>query len=536
MVANLPVPARRLRQKTSVGSVTVNPSSAATLPPLPLAAHWTVEEDLCPEDANRTKQVYLVTLPALARSDCVPSPANVCPAAWTHADIARVVVDVFQRPVHSVQHQARGTKRELEMCVVFRERHVPRPGEVVGPYHWHVALKASDCFRFAPYKRAFAQHHGLATHWSCSHEGYWSVVRYGCMPSPRKPQADLDPSPYPWSKTGPHPPLFDVCQEPLTAAAWARRREHKVKEAGEKGKPEPRPTELDLYPIIVRHGIKNTPDDPHACERLISWLKQHGTPSMLTFAFKNRQKLNGIIDDVWKWETVDDFLESQGQTRIEALLAAARGPCPCGAAWRARAEEALALNGIDTRAFCNQVLRLLQEGRGEHVSVMVLMGRRGGEGKSFLLAPLRNLYGVEHVQATPQKGNFPLLGLERKKVAVLEEWNMDPEVLALATQLLWYEGKPFPITRPQNSGCYNGHLLYQGSAPIFVTAKETDLGPLIAQAQQDAVHGTPSEHTMLLRRLQIWHFWHPLPVRPWTAPKIFECPTCFALMLMHHSR
>ena len=59
-------------------------------------------------------------------------------------------------------------------------------------------------------------------------------------------------------------------------------------------------------------------------------------------------------------------------------------------------------------------------GRREDVPVSVLMGRFGGEGKSFWLSPLRSVYGVEHVQATPQPGNFPLLGLERKKVVLLD--------------------------------------------------------------------------------------------------------------------
>ena len=51
--------------------------------------------------------------------------------------------------------------------------------------------------------------------------------------------------------------LFALSQEPLTAAALARSREAKVKQARSSGKAEPRATELDLYPIIVRHGFRN---------------------------------------------------------------------------------------------------------------------------------------------------------------------------------------------------------------------------------------------------------------------------------------
>ena len=256
----------------------------------------------------------------------------------------------------------------------------------------------------------------------------------------------------------------------------------------------------------------------------------------MAFAFKNRAKLRGIVDDVWKWETVDNFLADYGVPRFTRFLDAATGPCVCGGQWREMAELALTLNCIDKADFCSYVMLSLHEGRGEHVSVMVLMGHKGGEGKSFTLSPLRAIYGVANVQATPQaKGNYPLLGLETKKACLLDDWTFGENVLPLATQLLWYEGKPFPLPMPQNSGTI-GHVLYEGTAPLFVTAKEKDLGPIIQKASVDAALGNPSEWTMLLRRLRVYRFWHPLPVRPAGALKIKECPCCFARMCLEHGR
>ena len=37
--------------------------------------------------------------------------------------------------------------------------------------------------------------------------------------------------------------------------------------------------------------------------------------------------------------------------------------------------------------------------------------------------------------------------------------------LPLSTQLLWFKGKPVPITRPQNH--YMEYFLYKGTAPIL---------------------------------------------------------------------
>ena len=118
------VPTRRIRQNTSLAAMPMGTSLAGDSQQAPLA-HWTVEENILPEDATRTKQVYLVTPPALVRSGSNPNTTRECPSTWSHADVARVVLDVFQRPVHTARNRSWGTKRVLEMFVVFRERPAP---------------------------------------------------------------------------------------------------------------------------------------------------------------------------------------------------------------------------------------------------------------------------------------------------------------------------------------------------------------------------------------------------------------------------
>lgn len=535
MPFELCVPDRRVRRKTWLGFEFVPDGSDPALPlppPLPVAQD---EHSLPEEVATSVKRVYLVTLPALQRQSG-DSRSLVCPSTWKHQDVAAVLVDAFRRPAHTRNNAGWGRKAtELECMVVFRERHAPRAGEAVGPFHWHIALKASSCFRFAPFKRSLAVNHGLASHWSSTHTGLWSAIRYGYIPSPDKPQEVLDPEPFCWHVSGEPMDLFALSQEPLTAAALARSREAKVKQARSSGKAEPRATELDLYPIIVRHGFRNGPDDCNAAEKLVSYLKAHGSPALQAFAFKNRVKLSSLIDDVWSWETVDDFLALHAQSRLDTLKAAAGTACVCHGQWMQTAMHSLMLNGIDPAAFCQDIYCLLANGRREDVPVLVLMGRFGGEGRSFWLSPLRSVYGVEHVQATPQPGNFPLLGLERKKVVLLDDWSFDAEVLPLPTQLLWYEGKPFPLSRPQNSANYTGHILYQGSAPIFVTCKEKDLGPLQEKAHIAFLRGHPSEHTMLLRRLKVHSFHRPLPVRQ-SGNRIPECQRCFGQLVLQYGQ
>ena len=191
----LSVPWRRLRRKTWLGFEVVDAEPAhvgnvVTVPCAPDVLCYLMEEGLDPECLSSNKSVYLITLPALKRlHGAHVRPGLQCPSEWQHADIARMIVDIFRQPVHTRNNASWGSSVTLVHFVVFRERHAPRGGEAVGPYHWHIALKAIRSFRFAAYKRALAMNYGVASHWSCSHTGYWSTIRYCFIPSPKKPLA-----------------------------------------------------------------------------------------------------------------------------------------------------------------------------------------------------------------------------------------------------------------------------------------------------------------------------------------------------------
>ena len=96
------------------------------------------------------------------------------------------------------------------------------------------------------------------------------------------------------------------------------------------------------------------------------------------------------------------------------------------------------------------------------------------------------------------------------------------------------EGKGFPITRPQNKD-YTGHLMYQGSAPVFVTCKAKDLAPLLDRAAQARAYGQSSQDTMLQRRLRVYYLKAPFPVNV-EKEHFYECPVCFANMILQHSQ
>jgi len=443
----------------------------------------------------------------------------------------KCVQEAFANPVHVDARSIQlGSKVSLKQVSVWRELHQPTAGGQVHA-HYHVAVLAAQKFSFMPVKRALLQRSGLASHWSSTHNGYWSCIRYVFMPSPTKPLAALDRDPLLWAAAGVHPPPRECCHQPITAAAVQANRAKAEDSAAEAGKKEPRISEMHLWPLVVQNGFRNTEDDRTAHLQLINFARQHSSTAVCEFLFKVRSKLPALIDDIWEWEGVSTNLRIARRTREEALRCAAAAPCVCGGGWTELAATVLTTNGINKASLCKDILQLLRVGRGETTPVLVLAGSSGGEGKSILLKGLASLFHGAEVFGCPERGNFPLLGLERCKVALLDDWRFDATVLTFTTQLKWYDGSPFTVTRPQNVPGSSGHFVYRGTAPIVVTTKQQDIDRLAAATQPAVLGGAAAdgEASMLLRRLRVYTFTNRIstPARP-----VQTYPRCVADLLM----
>ena len=501
-------PAKRLRGKQSLQA-------------------WHLDEPLQGENKDATKEIYLVSLPhpkQLATRDGVALRA---PSTYTREEIRDAILDVCVAPAYDAAFLRRMPgfvvrAVPVRKLVVFREFHKEVQGGQAN-VHYHVALQLGVAWRFMPLKRALLLRFNLASHWSCEHVHYSSVVSYGIRWTPKKPRDALDPAPVRWP--GDHPPLEIAANPPTTAQALEARRTFRVQNDSEQGKSEPRVEEIDIWPIVVRSGVRNSPDDPHAKKRLIQYAKENCSPKTVAWLFKNRDRLSKVIDDIWQWEEIDKTLEEVGTSRAQRFHDARGWPCVCGGRWLHHVKESFRLNGINVPDLCRNVLRSIEEGRSEVLPVVVLLGRFGGEGKSLFFSPLRPLYGNAQVQARPPSGNFSLLGIENAKVALLDEWRFMAENLPLPLQLLWMEGKPVPVCQPQNDRGQSGHSLYEGTAPVFITGQED---AVVALTRIAAVQSL-GDASMLLRRLRTYTFTVPIP-KP-ALPRIKPCPRCFACMV-----
>jgi hypothetical protein len=538
---------RRMRVKTPDPRV---PPPALPLPPgneapaaLPLAVDWKAQWPVRPppvlSDAEHTmtkRSVYLVTFshPRSERSaDGVPL---VAPETLEKQAILGLLLAACAEPDYDHSHKdaARKSCVALNTAGVWKEAHeVDEDGEV--HFHYHVALRADAQFSFAPVKRALLRRCGLASHWSCSHDGYWSCARYCSMPSPEKPASSLDCAPLLWARSGAHPPLRECIHEPATARARRSKREREEMHAAEAGRKEPRINDIDLWPIVVAANIRDTPDNQTAALQLMAYVKAHGSKTVQEFVFKNRARLTALIADCWSWEEAETTLAAAGQTRLGALHAAAGSPCVCGGDWGRFLETSLHANGIDVRHLCRAVLASLENGRGPRTPVIVLAGARGGEAKSVFLKGLASVYRPTDIFHAPQPGSFPLMGLPTAKVAILDDFRFDQSVLAYQTMCLWFDGSPLPISRPQNQAGVTGHTVYEGTAPIFLSTKLQDMQRMAAAAASTPFGPEPvdGEASMILRRLEVYVY--RVRVTP-PGKHIPTCPCCFARFILSRAR
>ena len=284
-------------------------------------------------------------------------------------------------------------------------------------------------------------------------------------------------------------------------------------------------SDYDLWPIVVESGIKNTTEDRQAYLRFMHYVKERCSPATCAFVFKNRVRLPALLDDIWRWESIDVAVSIAYQTLPQALDAAMTRPCVCGGSWARFAAYALGSNHIDVSALCRAVLHALKEGRSPSSPIVTLTGVSGGEGKSFFLKGLAAVVGPEQVFWTPTHPNFPLHGLEEAKLVILDEFRFLTSVVPIATQCLWFDGSAVQISKPQTGHGSTSHITYSGRAPIFITTSQEEVQTLAEASEGDA--------SMVMRRLKIFHFVTRVGKPNTTIP---HCAKCFATFVTTHGR
>ena len=155
----------------------------------------------------------------------------------------------------------------VEKIVVFKELHED------GSPHFHVCIKLCKNMRFGIVKKTLRARHKLPSHWSCSHNQFCSAVRYGHIPSDKKPTVDADP--WQWTLSGKELDLFSESQEPFNAELHRKRREKKDKDAIATGS---RSTfsKVDFTALVLSKHL-------HTRATLLAYVQYYGTAAMDVF-------------------------------------------------------------------------------------------------------------------------------------------------------------------------------------------------------------------------------------------------------------
>ena len=215
------------------------------------------------------------------------------------------------------------------------------------------------------------------------------------------------------------------------------------------------------------------------------------------------------------------------------MKAAAQSSCTCAGAWSAFVVNSFLQNGINISELCKDVWTSIVDGRSETTLVMTLADLTGGEGKYCFLKALRAVWAMEGAvfNVSKESGNFKFLDLLQAKIAFLDDYRFDPDILSWGSLCLWFDGSDVPVGRPQIDKGFIGNCTYKGTAPIFITTKLTDLQNLEAAAAINPQTGAPhdSDASMLLRRLKIYRFRQRVS-KP--CGKMAFCGCCFAKLVL----
>ena len=187
-------------------------------------------------DAKKGRQVYLVTLPHPKAGASTEGRLLVAPGILLKKATLAAFLDCCAHPVYVDPRSIRANLSiPMKYVGVWREFHAEDANGDVHE-HDHLAVLAMREFMYLPVKRALRERYGLASHWSCSHVGHWSTIRYLYMTSEKKPEESmLDKNPELWAAPGHvHPPLDECCIEPFCVAAMRERRVKAERQAASK--------------------------------------------------------------------------------------------------------------------------------------------------------------------------------------------------------------------------------------------------------------------------------------------------------------
>ena len=463
--------------------------------------------DLGEEKVGAKNMVYLVTISrALPHATEIHNLRDL--ETTSRSEVSTMVRDAVSRPVLERGGRPReGESCHLQKLVVFQEQHAD------GSRHFHVALKFAQSMRWMAFKRTLRVRYNLCSHWSCSHTQWWSAVRYGVVPTSKKPL--VDESPETWSVDGVALDLFEDSQQPFNAAAWRARREKRDCAASTKDEA-PSFNKLDFTSLVLSKGLRTK-------NAVLAYVQEHGTVAMQNYVCKNQRQLEKHIEDAFAWGSAPGQAVAECETDWAVVSRTAAASCVFGDTcdYAAAAEDLFAMNQTSfSRVSLAAALRaVLVTGPSKSTPVPFLVGGTNC-GKSTLVYPFDDVFGFSAVFHKPalNDASYPLRNwLKAKRFVFWDDYRpvayAEAGVVPVPTFLSAFNGDPFEVRVPQNT--HDGNVDFAWNRGVVFTGK--------TQGLWDPSHHVSAEDIQHLRsRVVEFHFNRRLEqMRP--VPKCAVC-------------
>ena len=453
-----------------LASQAVQESMASLAQPVPEQPQW--QKDL--EDEETPTSVYLITFASVlgATAEAAELPLRTLEGV-AREEIRDEVLDAVRKPEQLRRGGRPQNAKDLAYVmklIVFKEE----------PLHFHVALKLSKRVIFMAYKAALRRRFGLASHWSCTHREFFSVARYGHNVTEHKPE--VDPEPLTWTQWGAPLDVHAESQEPYTATAIRKRREHCEAGVAQTAKKVAKKdsvafTKLDFYALVETEKLAT----PAA---VLEYSKTKGSGGMRAFVVKNQRRVQELLGEAQDWIHAEEVAASERLSDWALVEKVSKQTCKCPGGlcqWWEAADEFFIRNRdtIDRTALAASIAAIIKNGPGKNARVPLLLGCTNS-GKSTVFNPFIKLFGFKKVVHRPgEKASMALANVSKpcKRFIYWDEYRpveyAAKGTVPVGTFLSLFSGGALEVTVSQSFQNGNAELVWKHGA--VMTAKEEGL-------------------------------------------------------------
>ncbi|KAM7449672.1 hypothetical protein ABFA07_002349 [Porites harrisoni] len=420
---------------------------------------------------------------------------------YSRADVEKVATrEAFAEKVSLGWMEMTGVK--VVQWVVARELHADA-GVSESNSHYHMAMKLEKRARWLKVRQFLDDRYGIRVNFSAVHNTYYSAYKYTTKEDDFCVHSEG------------HPDLSNA-RPPRTEKAISGKKRKAVGRTG--GKKTKRKRGLSVYEVAQFIQAKNVKSRLQLLSIAASQNREGKTELAEFICNRGGKAVDECLAIAQELATAEAKYERSQKTRMQLLHESYSAECVsnCEGKWLEAAVNLLNRNEISVSVFAQAVLTLLEKGRGKYRNLFI--HGVANCGKSFVLAPLKSMYGTF---CNPATGTFAWVGAEEAEIIMLNDFRWKPSIIAWADMLLLLEGDIVHLPAPKNFSKRDIEL--SNDTPIFATSD----APIVYIKGGSVCHANTE---MMNVRWRFFHFWRQIP--PAEQLQLIPCGHCFSKLIL----